>query len=73
MLTDMLLPYRLDLHVDLFEINVADTPVLLNQDELERVCDEIQQVEACWPEPKPAQLWAAITRGLGRDPREDRN
>jgi hypothetical protein len=64
------LPYRLDLTVDLFELTVAGSVVLLSEDELRAVQGELAGLRSCWLEPKEEQMWAAVTRVLGRDPRE---
>jgi hypothetical protein len=65
----MELPYRLDLTVDLFDLTIDGVAMLLDQGELHAVQVELAEVRSCWPEPKSEQLWAAVRRALGRDPR----
>ena len=62
-------PYRLDMMVDLFELTVERTPVLLDQGELEAVQAGLAELRSCWPDPKSEQVWAAVVHVLGRDPR----
>jgi hypothetical protein len=63
------LPYRLDLSVDLFAVDVDGVTVVTSQAELEALSDGLDSLHGCWPDPHPACVWAVVTRALGRDPR----
>jgi len=63
------MPYRLDMRLDAFDLEIDGHTFVVGQQELDRVRAGIDGVYACWPEPKPAQLWTAVIDALGRDPR----
>ncbi len=44
-------------------------PWVTRQAELEALMDELESLHAHVPEPHPAQVWAEVTRVIGRDPR----
>ena len=62
-------PYRLDLSVDLFAVDVEGAAVVTSQAELEALMSQLESLCACVPEPHPAQVWAEVIRVIGRDPR----
>ncbi len=69
MLVSMGMPYRLDMRLDLFDLELDNHTLLLGQQELHAVQTRLDEVFACWSEPSTVQLWAAVTDVLGRDPR----
>jgi hypothetical protein len=69
MMFQMRLPFRLDMSVDLFDVDVDGIAVVTSQAEPEALMDELESLHAHVPEPHPAQVWAEVTRVIGRDPR----
>lgn len=64
------MPFRLDMQLDLYAVTYDNVMMLLSQSEMDEVVDAERRLQSCWPEPHPAQVWAAITAALGHDPRE---
>jgi hypothetical protein len=62
-------PFRLDLSVDLFAVDVDGVAVVTNQAELETLMNELESLPAGVPEPDAEPVWAAVIRVIGRDPR----
>lgn len=65
----MRLPLRLDMSVDLFDVEVDGVAVVTSQAELEALTDGLESLHAHVPQPHPAQVWAEVIRVIGRDPR----
>jgi hypothetical protein len=63
------LPFRLDLSLNLFSIEVEGVAVVTDQAELEALSDELKSLNICRPDPHAAQVWAVVIQVLGRDPR----
>ncbi|GIH07144.1 hypothetical protein Rhe02_52110 [Rhizocola hellebori] len=65
----MLLPYRLDMMLDLFSLCIDGHTIVVSQEQLQRIHDQVDAASACWPELKAPQVWTAVIEALGHDPR----